>query len=71
MTQYFFTTGSTDYLPPEHSGRRLAVIERKQSIHAGPLDLPHLCDICGNRRNQGNHQRCSRVRQQIRRGRQP
>lgn len=29
------------------------------------LDLPQHCDICGHRRNQGNHQRCSRKRQQI------
>lgn len=29
------------------------------------LDLPHLCDICGHRRNQGDHKRCSRKRQQI------
>ncbi|WVM88980.1 hypothetical protein UMZ34_24275 [Halopseudomonas pachastrellae] len=29
------------------------------------LDLPHLCDICGRQRSQGNHQRCSRKRQQI------
>lgn len=29
------------------------------------LELPQHCDICGQRRNQGNHNRCSRKRQQI------
>tara|TARA_R110000868_G_scaffold316310_1_gene577205 strand:+ start:181 stop:396 length:216 start_codon:yes stop_codon:yes gene_type:complete len=71
MTQYILTTGHTDYLPSDQAGRRFTVVDRKQSIHAAPLDLPQQCDICGKRRNQGNHQRCSRRRQQIRRGKQP
>ncbi|HGH3965712.1 TPA: hypothetical protein ACJIQ0_001671 [Pseudomonas aeruginosa] len=28
------------------------------------LDLPSICDICGNARSTGKHQRCSRIRQQ-------
>ena len=28
------------------------------------LDLPSTCDICGNARSTGKHQRCSRIRQQ-------
>tara|TARA_R110000751_G_scaffold78736_2_gene158879 strand:+ start:3629 stop:3766 length:138 start_codon:yes stop_codon:yes gene_type:complete len=35
-----------------------------------PLDLPQLCDICGKRRNQSNHQRCSKLRQAISRSKQ-
>jgi predicted nucleic acid-binding Zn ribbon protein len=31
------------------------------------LELPQHCDVCGKRRNQGNHQRCSRQRQQLKR----
>lgn len=61
----------TNLPEPDQAGRRFVVVDRKQSIHAAPLDLPQHCDICGKRRNQGNHQRCSRRRQQIRRGKQP
>lgn len=28
-----------------------------------PLDHPVICDICGRRRNRGNHQKCSKQRQ--------
>lgn len=28
------------------------------------LDLKSHCDVCGNRRNNGNHKRCSRIRQE-------
>lgn len=28
------------------------------------LDLPSRCDICGKARSTGNHQRCSKTRQQ-------
>lgn len=27
------------------------------------LDLPHVCDICGNPRNTRKHAKCSRIRQ--------
>ncbi|BFN28442.1 hypothetical protein PSCT_01864 [Pseudomonas sp. SCT] len=29
------------------------------------LDLPSLCDICGNARSTRKHASCSRIRQQI------
>ncbi len=63
-TNFYHTTGHVDAITLEHAARRFTVAPARQSIHAGPLDLPHLCDICGKRRNQGSHQRCSRVRQQ-------
>lgn len=28
------------------------------------LDMPSICDICGNARSTRKHQRCSRIRQQ-------
>lgn len=28
------------------------------------LDLPWLCDMCGNARSTGKHTRCSKLRQQ-------
>lgn len=28
------------------------------------LDLPHICDICGNARSTRKHGRCSKLRQQ-------
>lgn len=28
------------------------------------LDLKSHCDVCGNQRNNGNHKRCSRIRQE-------
>lgn len=28
------------------------------------LDLPNHCDICNKARSRGNHQRCSKIRQQ-------
>lgn len=28
------------------------------------LDLPNHCDICKKARSHGNHQRCSKIRQQ-------
>jgi len=27
------------------------------------LDLPYICDICGNARSTGRHARCSQLRQ--------
>ncbi|KHO66635.1 hypothetical protein PT85_03525 [Pseudomonas flexibilis] len=27
------------------------------------LDLPYICDICGNARSTGKHARCSKLRQ--------
>ncbi|WP_155121663.1 hypothetical protein [Halopseudomonas phragmitis] len=32
-----------------------------------PLDLQNICDICHQRRNQGNHARCSQRRQELNR----
>ncbi|MEH6564608.1 MAG: hypothetical protein V7756_04705 [Halopseudomonas sp.] len=69
-TNYLFSTGHVDGIKPEHAARRFIAVPAKQTIHAAPLDLPQLCDICGRRRNQGNHQRCSKLRQQIRRRQQ-
>ena len=31
-----------------------------------PLEHPHLCDECGKPRNRGNHQACSKARQEKR-----
>ena len=31
------------------------------------LDLPSICDICGNARSTRKHARCSRIRQQLKR----
>lgn len=28
------------------------------------LDLPNRCDICARARSHGNHQKCSKIRQQ-------
>lgn len=31
------------------------------------MELPQLCDICNRRRNKGNHQKCSKLRQSMHR----
>nr|WP_286777836.1 hypothetical protein [Pseudomonas sp. UBA2311] len=37
-------------------------IRPRLASHA--LDLPNHCDICNKARSHGNHQRCSKLRQQ-------
>jgi hypothetical protein len=42
-----------------------ATTERTRPPLAGHrLDLPSLCDICGNARSTRKHAKCSRIRQQ-------
>ncbi|HCA25227.1 MAG TPA: hypothetical protein DEP32_13760 [Pseudomonas sp.] len=67
MTRFIFSTGHQDYIKPEDEARRFIAAPAKPPIHRRPLELPHLCDICGRQRSQGNHQRCSRRRQQLKR----
>lgn len=38
---------------------------KRKPIILRTLDLPQLCDICQRRRNQGNHDRCSKQRQAL------
>ncbi|PKM30200.1 MAG: hypothetical protein CVV07_07210 [Gammaproteobacteria bacterium HGW-Gammaproteobacteria-11] len=66
MINFIHTTGAKEFLPPEHQERRFEVV-RKPSIHSRALDLQRICDICNRARNQGNHQKCSKLRQAMNR----
>lgn len=38
---------------------------KRKSIILRALNLPQFCDICHQRRNQGNRRRCSKLRQAL------
>ncbi|MFI7864518.1 hypothetical protein [Ectopseudomonas khazarica] len=40
-------------------------LRTRPTLASHRLDLPSICDICGNARSTGKHAKCSRVRQQI------
>ncbi len=40
----------------------MTVIRPRLASHS--LDLPNHCDICARTRSHGNHQKCSKIRQQ-------
>jgi len=64
---YYITTGHADFLLPSAKDRRYQVVKAKPLSSGRSLDLPQVCDICQRRRNKGNHQRCSKLRQALRR----
>jgi len=39
-------------------------VRERPAMTSKHLDLPSICDICGNARSTRKHQKCSRVRQQ-------
>lgn len=38
-------------------------IRERPAMASKRLDLPSICDICGNARSTRKHQKCSRIRQ--------
>lgn len=38
-------------------------MRERPTIYSKPLDLPSICDICGEARATRRHQTCSRIRQ--------
>lgn len=38
-------------------------MRERPTLASSRLDLPSICDICGNPRSTGKHARCSRTRQ--------
>jgi hypothetical protein len=49
---------------PEVSGAQATTARTRPTMASHRLDLPSLCDICGNARSTRKHARCSRIRQQ-------
>jgi hypothetical protein len=39
-------------------------MRERPNLNGHRLDLPSICDICGNARSTRNHAKCSRIRQQ-------
>lgn len=45
-------------------GREKATTGTRPRLASHALDLPNHCDICNKARSHGNHQHCSKIRQQ-------
>lgn len=50
--------------PQEVSGTKATTARTRPTMASHRLDLPSICDICGNARSTRKHARCSRIRQQ-------
>ncbi len=50
--------------PQEVGGEQRTTARTRPTMTSHRLDLPSLCDICGNARATRKHARCSRIRQQ-------
>lgn len=49
---------------PEVSGEKATTCRARPTMASHRLDLPSICDICGNARSTRKHAACSRQRQQ-------
>ncbi len=50
--------------PQEASGAKASTARTRPTMASQRLDLPSICDICGNARSTRKHGACSRIRQQ-------
>ncbi|WP_252275181.1 hypothetical protein [Pseudomonas subflava] len=53
--------------PQEVSGEKATTARSRPTMASHRLELPSICDICGNARSTRKHAACSRKRQQLKR----